>query len=89
MVYRSPEEFAYIEVDNPLYYNMFTVEDADGNWYIKVKINKTDASWKEELYGSSWAVQSSETNKLYVKALLSTSDAGQTPRIDSFKVRVI
>ena len=89
MVYRSPEEFAYAEADNPLYYNMFTTEDVDGNWYIKVKVNKTDASWKEELYSSSWAVQSSETNKLYVKALLSTSDAGQTPRIDSFKVRVI
>lgn len=89
MVYRSPEEFAFAETGDALYYDMFTIEDADGNWYIKVKVNKTDASWKDELYSSSWAVQSSDTNKLYVKALLSTSDAGKTPRIDSFKVRVI
>jgi len=89
MVYRSPEEFAYAEPGDALYYNMFTIEDGDGNWYIKVKVDKTDASWSRELYSSTWSVQSSETNQLYVKALLSTSDAGKTPRIDSFKVRVI
>ena len=89
MVYRSPEEFAYAEPGDPLYYQMFTIEDGDGNWYIKVKVDKTDASWRDEQYSVSWTVQSSETNQLYVKALLSTSDKGQTPRIDSFKVRVI
>lgn len=89
MVYRSPEEFAYAEVEDPLYYKMFTIEDADGNWYIKVKVDKTDATWSQELYSSDWFVQSGTTNQLYVKALLSTSDTGKTPRIDSFKVRVI
>jgi len=89
MVYRSPEEFAYSEPGDSLYYGMFTVEDGDENWYIKVKVDKTDASWLDEQYSPSWTVQSSETNQLYVKALLSTSDEGQTPRIDSFKVRVI
>ena len=89
MVYRSPEEFAYAEPGDPFYYQMFTIEDGDGNWYIKVKVDKTDASWRDEQYGVSWTVQSSDTNQLYVKALLSTSDKGQTPRIDSFKVRVI
>lgn len=89
MVYRSPEEFAYAEPGDALYYQMFTIEDADGNWYIKVKVDKTDASWLDEQYSASWTVQSSETNQLYVRALLSTSDEGQTPRIDSFKVRVI
>jgi hypothetical protein len=89
MVYRSPEEFAYAEAGDALYYDMFTIEDGDENWYIKVKVDKTDASWQDEQYSVSWSVQSSETNQLYVKALLSTSDKGQTPRIDSFKVRVI
>jgi len=89
MVYRSPEEFAYAEPGDALYYSMFTIEDADENWYIKVKVDKTDASWLEELFSSNWSVQSGETNQVYVKALLSTSDAGKTPRIDSFKVRVI
>ena len=89
MVYRSPEEFAYAEAGDPLYYDMFTIEDGDGNWYIKVKVDKTDATWSSEQYSVNWAVQSSKTNQLYVKALLSTADAGQTPRIDSFKVRVI
>jgi hypothetical protein len=89
MIYRSPEEFAYIDAEDPLYYRMFTIEDADGNWYIKIKVDKTDASWKNETFNSNWAVQSSTTNQLYVRALLGTSEAGQTPRIDSFKVRVI
>lgn len=89
MVYRSPEEFAYAEKGDPFYYDMFTIEDGDGNWYIKVKVDKTNASWRNEQYSVSWTVQSSETNQLYVKALLSTSNKGQTPRIDSFKVRVI
>lgn len=89
MVYRSPEEFAYAEVGDRLFYKMFTVEDVDGNWYIKVKIDKTDASWRQEVFSADWAVQSSPTNNLYVKALLSTSESGQTPRIDSFNVRVI
>jgi hypothetical protein len=89
MAYRSPEEFAYAEPGDPLYYDMFTIEDNDGNWYIKVKVDKTDASWTDEQYSATWSVQSSESNQLYVKALLSTSNKGQTPRIDSFKVRVI
>ena len=89
MVYRSPEEFVFAQEGDPNFYKMFTIEDVDGNWYIKVKVDKTDSSWQEELFSTDWAVQSAPTNQLYVKALLSTSEAGRTPRIDSFKVRVI
>jgi hypothetical protein len=89
MVYRSPEEFAFAEKGDPQFFRMFTIEDVDGNWYIKVKVDKTDASWQQEIFSADWAVQSATTNKLYVKALLGTSDTGKTPRIDSFNVRVI
>jgi len=87
--YRSPEEFAFVTSADPKYYRIFTIEDVGGNWYIKTKVNKTDASWKDELFSVDWTVQSSTDNKLYVKAVLTTSRGGQTGRIDSFKVRVI
>jgi len=89
MVYRSPEEFAFAEVGDALFFKMFTIEDVNGNWYIKVKVDKTDATWQQEIFSADWAVQSATTNKLYVKALLGTSETGRTPRIDSFNVRVI
>lgn len=87
--YRSPEEFAYLDADDPSYYSVFTIEDGDGNWYIKVKVDKTDASWLSEQFSANWSIQSGDTNQLYVKALLGTSEKGKTPKIDSFKVRVI
>lgn len=89
MIYRSPEEFTLIEKADPLYYKVFTIEESNSDWYIKVKVDKTNASWKEEQFGSTWLVQSDNSNQIYVKALLSTIDTTKSPRIDSFKVRVI
>lgn len=89
MSYRSPEEFAYVQRGEANFFKIFTIEDVNGNWYIKVKVDKSDASWKQELFSVDWSVQTAPTNDLYVKALLSTDQPGQTPRIDSFKVRVI
>lgn len=89
LTYRSPEEFAYFEPNDRGYYDAFTIENGNGNWYIKVKVNKSDSSWQEEQLSASWVVQSSGTNELYVKALMGTTNSGQTPKIDWFKVRVI
>lgn len=87
--YVTSEEFAYIQKQDFEFLDVFTVEDIDGNWYIKVKVDKTDSTWIQELFELDWIVQSGDSNLLYVKAVLNTNKKGKTPRIDSFKVRVI
>ncbi len=89
LLYRSPEEFAYMESSDPNFYNVFTVDDSVGKGYIKVKVDKSDASWLSERFDLDWSVQTATSNELYVKALLSTSNKAKSPRVDSFKVRVI
>lgn len=69
--------------------NIFTTVRVDGNLYFKVKVDKTDSSWQDELFLADWIVQSGADNKLYVKAVLQTSDIKVSPVIHDFKIRVI
>ena len=85
--YVTPERFH--STDSDLNLGIYTTEDIDGNLYFLVKVNKSDASWKDERYEIDYMTNTSSTNLVYVKAILTTDDAVVTPKIDSFKVRVI
>jgi hypothetical protein len=87
--YVSPESFSSIEEADVTTFGSYTIEDVDGNLYFKVKVQKTDASWKEEQYEIDWAVQSDETSDVYVKAVLATSESKHSPIIKNFSIRVI
>lgn len=84
--YLPPEEFNILDNSR---LDVFTLEDVDGNLYVKVKVNKTFASWKDEEFDVDWIVQSDNNNQLYVKAVLTTSFSEKTPKIEHYMVRVI
>lgn len=77
--YMAPDLFAFLEPGDLNYYNVFTIEELDGTVYFKVKVNKQDGTWSQEKFGFDWTVQNSESNQLWVKALLRSSAAGKTP----------
>lgn len=85
----SPEEFAYLDESDSRYWSSFTIENPDGNWYFKIKVNKTDASWINEQFSADWAVQNGPAQEIWVKAELTTNNSAVTPVIESYKVRVI
>lgn len=89
LVYISPEEFDALERKSPQYYNVFTIEEVDDKLYFKVKVDKRSSTWQSESYDLDFVVQSTKTNKLWVKAILSSNDSTLTPTIESFKVRVV
>lgn len=89
MYYISAEEFDAIPTNSPKYYSVFTTEEVDDKLYFKVKVNKQSSTWREELFNLDFIVQSANSNKLYVRALLSSNDSKLTPVIESFKVRVV
>ena len=65
------------------------VEDGTRYSFFKVNIIATDSSWKEESNSLKIIGSSSDYNKLYVKAVIRSSDANTVPHINSFSVRVI
>lgn len=85
--YVPPELFNNSEFDGNL--TIYTIDDIEGILYFKVKIDKTDASWINEKFEVDWLVSRDESNQIWVRAVLSTSDSSQTPVIDFFKIRVI
>ena len=87
--YIAPDYFAFLEPSAKNYYNVFTVEDVDGKLYFKVKVNKTDASWTEELYDMTWNYQSTNSSSLWVKAILTADQKDNSPKLDSYQVQVI
>lgn len=87
--YMSPEIFDQLTMDSPRYWKSYTHVDTDIGRFLKVKVDKSDSSWSSEQYVSDWIVQSQTDNKLYVRAVLSSSETSQTPTIDSYKVTVI
>jgi hypothetical protein len=89
LAYMAPDLFAFLEPGDTNYYNVFTIEELDGAVYFKVKVNKQDSTWLQEKFGFDWTVQNSESNQLWVKAVLTSSATGKTPRIESFRVQVI
>lgn len=87
--YMAPDLFSYLQPSDKNYYTVFTIEELDGAIYFKVKVNKKDSTWSEELYEADWTIQNSDTNQLWVKAIMSSSADGKTPRIENFRVQVI
>jgi len=85
--YVSPEKFLGSEFDNDLY--IYTVEEYNGNLFFKVKIDSKDASWVKEVVEIVYMLRSSDSNTVYVKALLRSEDIKITPNINRFQVRVI
>ena len=85
--YMPPEHFGTLASAGR--FDIFTIDNSLGDWYFKVKVDKTKASWKNELVDVNYSVLSDTTNTLYVKAILTTSDLKRTPTIESFKLRVI
>ena len=87
--YLAPEDFANLAANDERYYNSFTVENVDGDLLFKVKVDKTDVSWSEELYDTTWVLQVGPSTRFWVKAILNTSNPDVTPVINSFTARVI
>jgi hypothetical protein len=85
--YIPPEQFNAPESDTNL--GVFTIDDSNGHLYFKVKVDKTDASWINERYEADWMVQNDTTNQLFVRAILTATEATQSPVIKSFSIRVI
>jgi len=85
--YVAPELFDSPQHEGNL--GVYTLDTNSDDTYFKVKVDKTDASWQNELFSSTWLVHRDSTNDIYVKAVLNTSNSNKTPRIDSFSVRVV
>lgn len=89
MNYISPEEFDTISSRDSNAFKVFTVEEVDDKLYFKVKVDKRSSTWSSELFDLDFIVQSAPTNRLWVKAVLSSNEKKLTPLIESFKVRVV
>ena len=87
--YLPPDIFAYLTAEDPEYYTSFTTEEVDDQIFFKIKVDKTDTTWSSEVVSVDWVVQRSQTNQVWVKALLSSSVDNKTPILESFKVQVI
>lgn len=87
--YISPEEFYTLAPKDPRYFKVFTIEEVDGKLFFKVKVHKASSTWRDEAFAIDFQVQSSRSNDLYVKAVLSSNRDTLTPVIQSFKVRVV
>jgi len=75
----SLENYTIIEqVENGIRYSFF-----------KINVIETDSSWIEEENSLKIIGSSSDYNKLYVKAVIRSSDTNTVPHINSFSVRVI
>lgn len=85
--YMPLEQFNAVDSEDA--YDYFTIDDSIDNLYLKVKVNKTDSSWKDERFDADWSVQADQTNTIYVKAVLSSTETANSPIIEDFKVRVI
>lgn len=84
--YISPEEFDALDT---LRFDVFTIEEVDDKLFFKVKVDKSSSTWNQELYGFDCVVQSTQSNQVWVKAILSSNSSTLTPVIESFKVRVV
>jgi hypothetical protein len=87
--YISPEEFDALDQKASTFYDVFTLEEVDDKLYFKVKVDKRSSTWSSEFYDLDFVVQSTKTNQLWVKAVLSSNDNKLTPTVESFKVRVV
>jgi hypothetical protein len=88
LTYVTPERFE--SGDSDYNYDIFTIaSEKNGDYYFLVKVDKTSAAWQNELIEASWKVRGTDSNQLYVKIVLHTSSEDKTPRVDSFKLRVI
>ena len=84
--YVTPEIFNDPDSDSDL--SIYTFENYNEDIYFKVKIDPSDPSYQTELVELSYNLRMSDSNTLYVKAILETHSE-RTPNIKSFKVRVI
>ena len=87
--YTPPEYFNALESSDPDYYNYFTVENVTGDYYIKIKVDKTNIDWMNETFSADWNVQLKDNNQIFVKAILKTSNSENTPKIEDYMIRVI
>lgn len=83
-----PIEVFYMNKNNENL-NIFTSEEIDGICYFKVKILNSDSSWMREKNNVIIQKQVSDSNKMYVKAIIKSNDEGISPHINSFSIRVI
>ncbi len=69
--------------------SIYTIDETTQDFIFKVKVDKSMDNWLGERYEIDWSVRRSDSNTLYVKAILATSSTSRTPVLDSFKIRVI
>ena len=85
--YITPERFSSKEFEGNL--DVYTIEEYNDNLFFKVKIDPSDASWRDEEVEVIYMLRLEESNALYIKAILRTDDVNITPHITRIQVRVI
>jgi hypothetical protein len=87
--YLSDDEFLFLDPKDELYFSCFTLEEVDGSYLIKVKIDRTSSTWLLEKYELGIYTIDSSSRNFYVKVNLFSSAKESTPILESFKVRGI
>lgn len=83
-----PREIFYMSSNNNNL-NIFTVEEIDGFCYVKARILNNDNSWEREKNNVIIQSQQSDSNLLYVKAIIKSNNEGISPHINSYSIRVV
>lgn len=84
-----PEEKFYFSKSLKNYTIIEKVIDNNTYSYFKVNVLEADSSWRQENNRLEIIGSLNEYNKLYVKAVIRSSDNRTVPHINSFNIRVI
>jgi hypothetical protein len=86
--YVSPELFSVLDKTDEDYYQCYTIDDREDGSFFLVKVNRSHSDWSSEKVSATWNMKEESGNSLYLKAVLRTSIVGNTPIIESIKMRV-
>jgi len=87
LTFSTPEKFE--DEDNDANLSIFTLVEYNGDLYFKVKVDRTDGSWRDEHISVEYLTHRETGSQLYVKAIISSLDNRISPHINHFQVRVI
>jgi len=86
--YVSPELFSVLDKSDEDFYQCYTIDDREDGSFFLVKVNRSHSDWSSEKVSATWNMKEESGNSLYLKAVLRTSIVGNTPIIESIKMRV-
>lgn len=69
--------------------NVYTIVKDTTGWYFKVAVDKRDSTWSAEQFSVLWQSTRGNSNDLSVKCILRSNRSNITPKLDSFRIRVV